>query len=223
MTRSSRRSDFRSPRLHGRLGSPRNYYDVLARLVVLTRAHAKAFDDATLTEAVRAVFEGYTLCGYRQGAPDEDRHVYLLRKGTHWFGFGLYATTQEPLPPTMLTPGRMIDEMRMFLHLSREHHDRAPWYSLGGAERLSQIRATLTAVALDSPIGTDSAVEFLERANETVRLYVRGDYTSHAQYLADIMLRDTIADDASETLAAARTMAGLGRYPHLMAKTPQSP
>lgn len=221
-SRPESRSHFRPPRLHGRLGSPRDYYDVMARLVVLTRAHADAFDNATLTDTVRSIFEGYDLCGYRAGGVDEDRHVYLLRKGSHWFGFGLHATTEKPPPPKTLAPGEMLDEMWLFLHLSREHRDRAPWYSLRGAERLGQIRATLTATTLDGPIGTGSAVDFLERAQETVRMYARGDYTSHAQHLADIMLRDTLADDAAGTLAAARTLAGLGRYPHLVTPSPRS-
>lgn len=204
---------FRSPRLHGPLRAPRNFYDVLARLLVLKRAHGSAFDGATPTETVQAVFSGWTLCGYRQGEPAQSRHVYLLRNDALWFGFGFFAATAKPEPPT--TPG--LQEMLDYIAESREYREQSPWDSLDGTARLERLRTALLVVSLDCPIGATSAVEFLDIARERHGgLMSRHRRPSHGGYLADIMLNDAMADDAAGTLTAARTLAGLGRYADLV-------
>jgi hypothetical protein len=205
-------SSVRVPRLHGPLAAPRNFHDVLARALVLSRAHSAAFDDATPTEVVQAVFAGWTLCGVRRGEPGRSRQVHVLRRGAHWFGFGFFAETTKPQPPKTPRP----DEMVNYLALLRDHRDRMPWYSLNGAARLERVRLALTSdKSLDGPISALSAVEVLEIANERAGLLFRVAGPNNADYMSDILLTDDMTDDADGTLAVARTMAGLGRYSKL--------
>lgn len=207
------------PRLRGPLGAPRNFYDVLARTVVLKRAHAPAFNDATPAQTVSAIFAGWTLCGWRHGDPDATRHVYLLRRGSIWFGFGFFAESTTPPPPSTPDSGAMVD----YLRLLRTHQPKQAWHGLDGAGRLERVRSALTAASLDASIGARSAVDFLEVAlSRRGGLMARHPQPNHVAYMADILLHDTIEDDPNGSLAVARTMAGLGRYTSLTVVRDQS-
>lgn len=205
---------FRVPRLHGPLARPRNLRDVLARLMLLSKAHGPAFDNATIDEAVGALFPGWSVCGHRYDEED-CRHVYVLRHHLTWVGFGTFAETTKPAHPKTPDP----DEMVNYLALLRTHSDRSPWYAVNGVERLEQLRAALTRRTLDRPIEADTAVRFLEIANARGSEKHLFSSRNHVDYMADIMRTDDITDPDG-TLAAARTMEALGRYPHLWPPRP---
>lgn len=204
-------STLRVPRLHGPLAAPRTISDVLARTLVLGRAHGPAFDDATPSQAVQAIFARWHLIGERRGQDDEDRHVFVLNRDTQWVGFGLFAETTRPTPPTSAHPDEMVD----YLALMRTHRDSAAWHTLNGSQRLERLRVALTLNTLDRPIVADSAVQFLETAIGRAAGKVTRGRPNHVDYMGDIVIRQADAPDLDGTLAVARTMAGLGRYDSL--------
>lgn len=178
---------------------------------MLTKGHASAFEKATPTDVVTALFSGWTLCGSRRGAPDGSRHVFLLHHSTGWLGFGLFAEDIKPAPPTTPDPAAMVD----YLALMRAHREHAPWHTLDGARRLERMRTALTLNTLDRPIRATTAVEFLEAADARCANSHRFAGANHIDYMCDILVTDDFADPDG-TLAAARTLSGLGRYTHLV-------
>jgi hypothetical protein len=190
--------------------------EVVERGHRLAHTRAALFEGKSPRHVATAVFEGWTLLGYRT---TDDRLAGLIETSVWeydglWLGFHVLHTSPEyPLDPMNFS----IMEYRALMSDPFKTRGR-DWDGLTGEERIHRL---LTGLREDDtrgigPVTAAGPLEFLDAVTAKHNLCLVGDPIGHLRDMTDIVLHDDIADPHGH-LAAARTLAGLGGYEPLTA------